>query len=703
MSTALMSPHPDPEEAFPMLEEAHQRNRWRPTGAAGLAMAVAGLLLLVALRPVMTSGVKSQSVNSLELAEQDLKVSGNTEQKDIGSWQDDGRDEDEAPRYHRKPYSKESSVPCDCDFPLSPCDGQCANFQTDPLNCGGCGKTCRAGSVCIGGSCKCPARTTKCSGWCVDTKSDSDNCGGCNLPCSGNRKCILGSCQCPPSFSVCGGQCVNYNDDSSNCGACRNACAGGAVCQSSSCQCPAAKPQTCSGICVDVKTDVQNCGTCGTTCPGDSNCLAGLCVCKNPTKYLVADGYWPPVQNNIILTDDQLPSSGSTVAYTYAFWVMLFSATTPTTGAFNILRKGGYDAGDLASRNPGIFLTSGAAPKVQLRIGVANTGASVNSDSGVDSSVALQQFQWTHVAVTVEEGRQYIYYDGVDVTNGGTTFTNIQRNAYPLYSSDTWYAAFLGLIGDLKYANSALTQDQVQSLACAPPAFPALSPVLFTGPLRVPAAVARVIARNDELPIGFANSYTYMFRLKMDTEPPQGFPRNVLHKGNKDDVNGGRAPAFYALNTGSGTLLQVAFYDTSLGDAQCNSQTPLPVGQWLHVAVTVMKGLQITYYDGVEQARTSFSSLQSNDAPLYINAPGSAYNGMDGSVADIRYESRFLTPTEIQAAQAKCPCPDCGFLQLSSSCVACPAGCKSCSSATFCTSCFDGTTPTFGGVCGGTR
>jgi hypothetical protein len=43
------------------------------------------------------------------------------------------------------------------------CDGYCLDGQTDPNNCGGCGKTCSAGT-CVGAGCVCPSGESNCSG-----------------------------------------------------------------------------------------------------------------------------------------------------------------------------------------------------------------------------------------------------------------------------------------------------------------------------------------------------------------------------------------------------------------------------------------------------------------------------------------------------------------------------------------------------------
>lgn len=76
------------------------------------------------------------------------------------------------------------------------CGEDCVDEQVDENNCGGCGTSCSAGHVCIGGTCSlsCQAGLTACSGKCVDLLTDEDNCGSCGFLCGSNQRCSSGVC-----------------------------------------------------------------------------------------------------------------------------------------------------------------------------------------------------------------------------------------------------------------------------------------------------------------------------------------------------------------------------------------------------------------------------------------------------------------------------------------------------------------------------
>jgi hypothetical protein len=45
---------------------------------------------------------------------------------------------------------------CVCADGLSPCDGDCVDLRSDPLNCGECGEVCAGDEVCADGDCRLP-------------------------------------------------------------------------------------------------------------------------------------------------------------------------------------------------------------------------------------------------------------------------------------------------------------------------------------------------------------------------------------------------------------------------------------------------------------------------------------------------------------------------------------------------------------------
>lgn len=90
-----------------------------------------------------------------------------------------------------------------CAMGLTQCaaDGGfvCVDLQTDRNHCGGCGRTCCAGTACFGGSCPlgCAAGNVRCGCVCVDPQSDPRNCGACGNACPAGDFCQWGVCMTP--------------------------------------------------------------------------------------------------------------------------------------------------------------------------------------------------------------------------------------------------------------------------------------------------------------------------------------------------------------------------------------------------------------------------------------------------------------------------------------------------------------------------
>ena len=88
----------------------------------------------------------------------------------------------------------------ECGLNSLMCNGVCSVVLTDPANCGGCGRACGTGQVCLSGACvatsNCPQSTTACMGQCVDLSSSNQFCGSCSASaaCGPGQGCSQGSC-----------------------------------------------------------------------------------------------------------------------------------------------------------------------------------------------------------------------------------------------------------------------------------------------------------------------------------------------------------------------------------------------------------------------------------------------------------------------------------------------------------------------------
>ncbi len=180
------------------------------------------------------------------------------------------------------------------------CAGACVSFdsETDRENCGGCGRHCPLGNICINGEC---AETD--GGYTLGCLSDAGDCAsglGCaaggalcetvacdnttkSAPCAGG----LGDDMC------CGSSCLGLSFDHENCGACGKACAANQFCEYGQCAttptcgpansgvvCPGADgglATCCGSSCTSLQTDSLNCGQCGVECPSGSLCTQGYC------------------------------------------------------------------------------------------------------------------------------------------------------------------------------------------------------------------------------------------------------------------------------------------------------------------------------------------------------------------------------------------------------------------------------------------
>lgn len=218
-------------------------------------------------------------------------------------------------------------VSYDCPVPYTTCPnrlGLCAtNLDSDVANCGECGHSCTYGDAginpdqrraCISGKCHvfCESPSKDCNGLpedgCeVNVHTDTSNCGECGVTCDAGSVCYMGSCGCPIGYTQCGSKCVPLDSDENNCGACGNTCnapdddagagawpcgAGisppnwGPVCENSKCaqNCKYGYANCNADLCGDgcetnLGNDTKNCGACGNECGPNQGCMYGLCVC----------------------------------------------------------------------------------------------------------------------------------------------------------------------------------------------------------------------------------------------------------------------------------------------------------------------------------------------------------------------------------------------------------------------------------------
>ncbi len=151
------------------------------------------------------------------------------------------------------------------------CSGICANTQSDPYNCGGCGTPCpvvanAAVSSCVQGACALACNTgfAQCSGSCVDVSRDPANCGACGARCSSGL-CVAGTCAvigCADGIQD--GQETDVDCGGPSCSQCGNGrhCGVGADCQSGVCS---------GGVCAVLLPA-------GASCTGNAGCLSGSCA-----------------------------------------------------------------------------------------------------------------------------------------------------------------------------------------------------------------------------------------------------------------------------------------------------------------------------------------------------------------------------------------------------------------------------------------
>lgn len=201
-----------------------------------------------------------------------------------------------------------------CGAPKTMCGTACVNENTDPNNCGSCGKVCSAPLMCANGVCaySCPASQTICGvpvdgGVDASVDSDATDDAGAGSDAGENDAASSSDADAAPldaaSLPVDAGgpmapYCANLGVDPANCGTCGNTCKADHLCTNGSCtlNCAAGtKPCASSDVCIPMNTCCasSDCPISGEICasPGSScACALGQHACAATSSCIVDGG-----------------------------------------------------------------------------------------------------------------------------------------------------------------------------------------------------------------------------------------------------------------------------------------------------------------------------------------------------------------------------------------------------------------------------
>lgn len=138
----------------------------------------------------------------------------------------------------------------------------CADTQTDPANCGGCGVACSAGHACKGGSCQ------------LDCPTGKHACNASNL-------CIPDGTCCTSADCTVTGQRCNGPGDTCKCPTGQKLCAASNSCIDQAACCTSADCAGIAGSSCPMAGGMCSCPTGQKACPAAGACIASTACCGN--------------------------------------------------------------------------------------------------------------------------------------------------------------------------------------------------------------------------------------------------------------------------------------------------------------------------------------------------------------------------------------------------------------------------------------